>query len=120
LQGSLVLERALWSSVRRDAADVVTSLGWSRPVASRLSLGVEGIGQDLEGFWNSAETEGGAKLLVGPSLRAQSKSGDWTASFTAGPVMYTVSTLTPRDPRAAHGRHVGVFASASWSPSVHH
>ncbi len=117
LQGSVVLERALSSSLPRDAADVVTSLGWSRRVGSDLSVGVEGIGQDLEGFWNSAEAEGGAKLLVGPSLRLQPKSGDWTASLTAGPVMQTVSTMTPPDSRFRHGRHFGAFASATWTPS---
>jgi hypothetical protein len=72
LQGSLVMGRAGSSPLRRDAADVVTSLGWSRRIGDRISVGVEGIGQDLEGFWNPAEVDGGAKLLVGPSVHVQS------------------------------------------------
>ena len=82
LQGSVVLERAVSSPLRHDAAHVVTSLGWSRRIGDRIGLGVEGIGQDLEGFWNPAEADGGAKLRVGPSLHARSKSGDWAMSLT--------------------------------------
>jgi hypothetical protein len=122
LQGSLVVERAVASPIRTDAADIVTSLGWSRRVGDRIAFGVEGIGQDLEGLWNPAEADGGAKLLVGPSLHVQSKTGDWAASLTAGPVIRTVSTLSPpgmpatTDPRSGH--HFGMFASATWAPSL--
>jgi hypothetical protein len=123
LQGSLVMERAVSSPLRHDAADVVTSLGWSRRIGDRISVGVEGIGQDLEGFWNPAEVDGGAKLLVGPSLHAQSKGGDWAASLTAGPVVHVPSVASPPDLPAARfpggGRHFGIFASASWVPSLH-
>jgi hypothetical protein len=121
LQGSLVIERAVSSRVRRDGADVVTSVGWSRRIGDRLALGVEGIGQDLEGFWNHAEADGGARLLVGPSLHVQTKSGAWAATATAGPVLYTPSTISSRDvpgmTRPYGGRHFAVFASASWLPS---
>jgi hypothetical protein len=121
LQGSLVLERAVSSPVRRDAADVVTSVGWSRRIGDRLALGAEGIGQDLEGFWNPGEAEGGAKLLVGPSLHFQSRSGDWSASAIVGPVLRPLSTLSsPKFPGTTrpYGNHFGVFASASWLPSM--
>jgi hypothetical protein len=121
LQGSLVMERAVSSPLRRDAADVVTSLGWSQRIGDRISVGVEGIGQDLEGLWNPAEVDGGAKLLVGPSLHAQSRRGDWAASFTAGPVVHAPSVASRPDVPAAMyphgGRHFGIFASASWTPS---
>jgi hypothetical protein len=121
LQGSLVMERAVSSPLRHDAADVVTTLGWSRRLGDRISLGVEGIGQDLEGLWNPAEVDGGAKLLVGPSLHVQSKRGDWAASLTAGPVVHPSSVASPSDVPAATyshgGRHFGIFASASWVPS---
>jgi len=122
LQGSLVMERAVSSPFRHDAADVVTSLGWSRRISDRISAGVEGIGQDLEGFWNPAEVDGGAKLLVGPSLHAQSKRGGWAASLTAGPVVHSPSVALPPDVPAARyaygGHHFGIFASASWLPSL--
>jgi hypothetical protein len=123
LQGSLVMERAVSSSLRHDAADVVTSLGWSRRVGHRVSLGVEGIGQDLEGLWDPAEVDGGARLLLGPSLHVQSKSGEWAASLTAGPVLHSPSVLSPPNVPAATyssgGRHFGIFASASWVPVRH-
>jgi hypothetical protein len=120
LQGSLVMERAVSSPLRHDAADVVTSLGWSRRIHDRVSVGVEGIGQDLEGLWNPAEADGGARLLVGPSLHAQSKRGDWAATFTAGPVVHTPSVASAQQLPASTsvGRHFGIFASASWVPSL--
>jgi hypothetical protein len=122
LQGSLVLERAVRSPFKRDGADFVTSLGWSRPIGGRISVGVEGMGQDLEGLWNRAEADGGAKLLVGPSFHARSTSGEWTASLTAGPVVHTLSTVSSPDAPAATyrsgGHHLGLFASASWLPSL--
>ena len=122
LQGSLVIERAVSSPLRHDAADVVTSLGWSRRIGDRISIGVEGIAQDLEGLWSPAEVDGGAKLIVGPSFHAQSKRGDWVASLTAGPVVHAPSVASPPDVASAtyphSGRHFGVFASASWVPSL--
>ena len=118
LQGSVVIERVTSSPARHDAADVVTSLGWSRPIGDRVSVGVEGIGQDLEGLWDPAEADGGARLLTGPSLHVHSKSGHWAASLIAGPVLQrapiTVSPATP----ARGGGHFGLFASASWVPSL--
>jgi hypothetical protein len=101
----------------------VTSLGWSRRIGDRISLGVEGIGQDLEGLWSPAEAEGGAKLLVGPSFHVQSKGGDWAAGVTAGPVIHAPSAASPSRVSAATypdgGRHFGLFASATWVPSLH-
>jgi hypothetical protein len=104
LEGSLVLERVFSSPVRHDAADLITTLGWSRRVTDQVGLGFEGIGQDLEGFWNPAEVDGGAKLLIGPSLQLQSKRGVWRASATAGPVMTSLPS---------GGRRFGIFASAT-------
>jgi hypothetical protein len=124
VQGSFVMERATSSPIRRDVLDVVTSVGWSRRIGNQFALGVEGIGQDLEGFWNPAEAEGGAKLLVGPSLHVHSRRGAWSASATVGPVMRTRSTVALPDLAGAMhssgGRHFGFFASASWLPSGRH
>jgi len=119
LQGSLVMERAVGSLVRHDAADIVTSLGWSRGLGRRISIGAEGIGQDLEGFWDPAEADGGAKLLVGPSLHAASTNGGWMANLVAGPVVQRLSSASPvRAASRSDGRHVGIFASARWVPSL--
>lgn len=121
LQGSLVMERAMSSPLRHDGADVISSLGWSRRVNRSMTIGIEGIGQDLEGLWDPAEADGGAKLLIGPSLHTQSPSGRWTATLTAGPVVHTLSTAPatglPAGPASSLGNHFGMFASASWVPS---
>ena len=122
LQASLVLERAVSSPVKHDAADVVTSVGWSRRIGDRISVGIEGIGQDLEGLWIPAEADGGARLLVGPSLHAESRRGDWAASLTAGPVLHPPSIGSPQAVSRATdlygGHHLGMFVSASWVPSL--
>ena len=124
LQGSLVMERSVSSPrTRHDAADVVTTFGWSRPIGDRLHLGIESIGQDLEGLWNPAEADGGARLLVGPSVQTQSKHRTWTTSLTAGPVIHrlarSASAATAAPPALAGGNHFAIFASASWMPSMH-
>src|SRR5262249_46316027 len=109
VQGSLVLARAGASPLVHDAADLFTSVGWTRRAGGPIRVGVEAIGQDLEGLWNPAEAEGGATLLVGPSLQARSASGTWAASVTAGPVVRSASTAS----------RFAFFASASWIPSLH-
>jgi hypothetical protein len=117
LQGSLVVERAASSAVAHDAADFLTTIGWARAVGRGISFGVEGVGQDLEGLWNPAEADGGAKLLVGPSLHAQSARGTWSASLTVGPVVQTYSTAAPAP---TGGYHLAVFAAGTWIPAAHH
>ena len=66
LHGNVVLQKPF--SAGRDAMDAIISAGWARRLGSAVSLGVEGIGEDLEGFWDPAEAEGGARLMIGPSL----------------------------------------------------
>jgi hypothetical protein len=62
----MILEKA--SSPDRDPIDLIVSTGWSHRVTSIMYLGVEAVGQDLEGFWEPNEAEGGARILVGPSI----------------------------------------------------
>jgi hypothetical protein len=120
LQGSFVLERTIASPVKHDAADLVTSIGWSRAIGGVVSLGAEAVGQDLEGLWDRGENEGGAKLLLGPSIHAKSPTGRWSASVTAGPVVQTVSTASgpalQASPHSSGIHHLGFFASATWTP----
>ena len=52
----------------RDALDLISSFGIQRKITGRLFGGVEAVGQDLEGLWETDEAEGGAKVLIGPSL----------------------------------------------------
>jgi hypothetical protein len=82
---------------------------------------LESIGQDLEGFWDPAERDGGAKLLVGPSLHIQSHDGVWLAILTVGPVIRSRAAEVQSDVSSGTnsvGRGLGVFVSGSWTPSL--
>ncbi len=122
LQGSLVIGRTVFSPHgRRDAADLVTTLGWSRRVSDRFSLGVESIGQDLEGLWDPSEVDGGTRLVIGASLQVQSKHRTWTASLTAGPVLHQTGRPALESTNSfspAGGHHFAIFASANWVPAL--
>ena len=76
----------------RDAVDVITTVGWARRLSRSVSLGVEGIGEDLEGFADPAETEGGARLLVGPSLHIAPAGRRWQLSVAGGPMFHPAGT----------------------------
>ncbi len=51
----------------RDVADLVLGVAASYRVAPWSRLGIEIVGQDLEGFWEHDEAEGGAKVVMGPT-----------------------------------------------------
>jgi len=51
----------------RDTVDLVLALAASYRVAPWARVGLEAEGQDLEGFWEPEEAEGGAKLILGPT-----------------------------------------------------
>lgn len=96
VDGSIAFEHPMASG--RDALDLVTSLGWMRAVSAHAQLGVEAVGQDLEGFWDGAEAEGGARLYLGPS--GSLSAGSWRFGVTAGPVVRASrSDLTSAAPR---------------------
>jgi hypothetical protein len=71
----------------RDAVDLLTTLGW-RHRFGPVHLGVEAVGEDLEGFWEGEEAEGGAKLFVGPSIHLAPAGRAWSASLCGGPILY--------------------------------
>ncbi len=85
LQANIVFEKPL--SAGRDRIDLITSAGWTRPITRAWWLGIEGIGEDLEGFWDAAEAEGGARLLLGPSVRVAPPGRRWQVALTGGPVL---------------------------------
>jgi hypothetical protein len=85
-QGNVVLQKPL--SPERDALDVLMTAGVARRIFSRASVGIEGIGEDLEGFWDPAEAEGGARLLIGPSLHVWSSSRTWQFLCAGGPMLH--------------------------------
>jgi hypothetical protein len=63
---NVVLEKA--DAPGRDPIDLIVSAGWLHDVTPLFSVGVEAVGQDLEGFWEENEAEGGARFLLGPSV----------------------------------------------------
>ena len=90
LQGNLLFQKPF--SSERDSVDLITSVGWARKLAHGVSLGVEAIGEDLEGFWDSEEAEGGARLLAGPSLHISPAGRRWQLTATGGPMFHPSDT----------------------------
>ncbi len=72
----------------RDAFDVISSLGIQRQISGQLFGGIEAVGQDLEGFWETDEAEGGARLLVGPSLNYAPVASRFSFTLCGGPIIY--------------------------------
>jgi hypothetical protein len=89
LYGNALFQKPL--SSERDTVDVITSVGWARKLSRAVSMGVEAIGEDLEGFWETEEAEGGARLLAGPSLHI-SPGSRWQLTATGGPVFHPSDT----------------------------
>lgn len=52
----------------RDATDVLLSAAQGLPCGDRLRCAIELAGEDLEGFWEPEEAEGGAKIVLGPTV----------------------------------------------------
>jgi hypothetical protein len=102
LQGNVVLQKPLASG--RDSMDLITLVGWSARLTPTWSLGVESVGEDLEGFWDQIESEGGARLLVGPSVHIAPPQKRWQLSIAGGPVFHpTTSERTSDAIRALPG-----------------
>jgi hypothetical protein len=112
LDGNVVVEKTMASG--RDAADVVTTVGWSRPITGRVAIGVEGIGQDLEGFWSREEADGGARLMIGPTVHLGS-AGRWSATIAGGPLLRSsappVASDNPSHAVAGLSGHYAVLGS---------
>jgi hypothetical protein len=90
LQGNVLFQKPM--SSERDALDLITSVGWARKLPHGVSLGAEAIGEDLEGFWESEEAEGGARLLVGPSVHVSPAGQRWQFIATGGPLFHPSDT----------------------------
>jgi len=94
--GNLRFEKAFDSE--RDKLDFISSLGFQYRLSPALFIGLEAVGQDLEGFWEADEAEGGAKLMVGPSLNISPSNSKLSFSLSGGPVFYaTRSNIIPSD-----------------------
>ncbi len=64
--GTGVLETVF--ATGRDEADVMMVLGVQREIFPRLRIGVEYVGQDLEGLVDDEEAEGGARHFMGATV----------------------------------------------------
>ena len=97
LTSNLVLEKPLAGD--RDVVDVITTFSSSYRVSSWLWAGIDAIGEDLEGFFEPEEAEGGAKLMVGPTFRAR-LSEKMYVRLGGGPIFYmTQNSPTSQAPR---------------------
>ncbi len=91
--GNVLVDRAVAGLTRRRyAADVAMSVGWAHALAGGFEVGAEAVGQDVEGFWQSTETEGGATVYLGPALSWQpahaGRTGtQWRFVVSGGPVL---------------------------------
>lgn len=83
--GNLLLEKEFEEN--RDAIDIITSVGIHYNFIGGFYGGIEAIGEDLEGFWDDEEAEGGAKLMVGPSLNLSPQKSRFSFSLSGGPVI---------------------------------
>jgi hypothetical protein len=104
LFGNLRLEKPF--ATGRDPIDLITTLGWLVRVGGSLQVGVEAIGEDVEGLWAAEEAEGGAKFYVGPTIHWARPDGRVWAALGGGPVAYAsrreVTSPAPR-PLGADG-----------------
>jgi hypothetical protein len=94
--GNLRFEKAFDSS--RDKLDFISSLGFQYRLAPAFFIGFEAVGQDLEGFWDKEEAEGGAKLMLGPSINLNPQNSRLSFTIAGGPVFYaTRSNMIPSE-----------------------
>ena len=93
---------------------MITTFGWMLRASRTLRLGVEAVGEDLEGLWEQDEAEGGAKLYLGPALHWARPGERLWASLGGGPILYATrsgrSSPAPR-PLGADGNGVGTRQS---------
>lgn len=94
--GNMRFEKVFASN--RDGIDLISSIGFQHHVVGGLFAGVEAVGEDLEGFWEMDEAEGGAKLLVGPSLNFVPANSWMAFAICGGPIFYaTRSSVAPSE-----------------------
>jgi hypothetical protein len=84
-------------SVNRDAVDLITTVGVARQILPSFHVGIEMIGEDLEGFWEPDEAEGGARILVGPSIRVAPTSTRWQLGVAGGRIVHATRSVNIAD-----------------------
>jgi len=94
------LEKAF--DARRDGLDIITSIGLHRHISGQFYGGLEAVGQDLEGFWETDEAEGGARLLVGPSVNYAPSGSRFAFTLCGGPIIYATRSSNTQGQFAAY------------------
>ena len=87
----------------RDAADLLFTAGQRLPCSASFECALEIAGEDLEGFFNPEEAEGGARLILGPSLGWQTGTGR-TLRLFAGWIHAATSNIPTRAGYASEPR----------------
>jgi hypothetical protein len=90
VHGNLLLEKPM--SGERDAVDLITSAAAGRRLGSAITMSVEAVAQDLEGFWDPEERDGGARLMVGPSIAVAPPGTRWQLTVGGGPIVRATRT----------------------------
>ncbi|NOY76818.1 MAG: hypothetical protein GXO76_02990 [Calditrichaeota bacterium] len=97
LRGNAVFEKPF--AKNRDPMDVITTAAVGYRIFPWLWGGIDAVGEDLEGFFEPDEAEGGAKLMVGPTVQMHFSS-KMQMRLGAGPIFYlTKSTPISEAPR---------------------
>ena len=89
--GNLIFEHAF--STGRDPIDFTTTVGFSYNLYDNLRLGLEAVGQDLEGFWDTDEAEGGATMYFGPSLNLTFPGIALNVTFGGGEIIRATHSI---------------------------
>jgi hypothetical protein len=94
-----------------DEVDVLISAAASYGVTDWMRLGVETVLEDMEGFWEDEEAEGGAKLVAGPTMRLDVVDG-FSARLNAAAVTPLTSSQPTRvaDASRSQTRFLGRLA----------
>jgi len=99
IYSNCLLEKAF--SENRDPVDLFLTTGFSYSLSPSLHLGFEAVGQDLEGFWDTTEAEGGATLFAGPTITTAIPTTSWRLNLGAGPIVRATHSIqtsfAPRD-----------------------
>ena len=95
LDGNALFEKPY--AADRDAVDLITTVGVARQVHPLVAVGVELIGEDLEGFWEEDEAEGGARILLGPSIRLAPPAARWQVGVAGGPIVHATRSAVRSD-----------------------
>jgi hypothetical protein len=97
----------------RDAADMLFSVGTSYAMSPAIRLGLEVAGEDLEGFFDEAEAEGGAKFILGPTLNWRMGEGRLVRAHVGW--LYAATANAPSNPDSTdyRGHRNGVLARVS-------